>query len=176
MPHEAWRGDQHPEEGDGETLRVEFVTMGRFPIYWAVQPNDPEWPGCVIVATMFKEHRIAMRAWPNAEWFEMRERAATLFEGGVNLVYRGWEAPPGICADLVALVPASRLPSEALPGEAWETLPADAVVGVPLGRLVRYQQDRKHPGNLMVEAMDHLGAVLRGEAESLVDRALRHLG
>lgn len=116
--------------------------------------------------------------------------ASPLFASPRFLMLRAREAPPGIVAEMTALLPevelqawAATLADEPAENEPWkasvpappsfETAPAlddadsgqpPALVPFPLGVLHRYAANREHPDDLAKEAVALFGAVLGGTA------------
>ena len=52
---------------------------------------------------------------------------------------------------------------------------ASHLVGVFLGEIVRFDQDRRVPNSLLREAADMLAGIMRGEVSSAVDRVIEEL-
>jgi len=68
------------------------------------------------------------------------------------------------------------------PGEAegsTETDPDDSSderqAAVFLGQIVRFEKDRRHPGDLALETMDVLRTIVQGEVSEVVDKVLEDL-
>lgn len=58
-------------------------------------------------------------------------------------------------------------------GEAAEE--ADRQAAVFLGQIVRFEKDRKHPGDLALETMDILRTIVQGDVSEVVDKVLEDL-
>lgn len=169
------------------------------PVWLRVEPMDhhltPE--GTVCIATVLNERVISRCAVPEetAEDFLSME----LFEQPVALALNVKAGGPGLEGNLLALVPLSDRPDEgpeepwkrSVPGAGYEEA-ARAVggdedagdgdeaaegqlVGVFLGQVVRFDEDRRYPDNLLREAADMLAGVVRGRIGDVVDRVLRDL-
>jgi hypothetical protein len=52
---------------------------------------------------------------------------------------------------------------------------ADRQAAVFLGQIVRFERDRKHPGDLALETMDVLRTIVQGEVSEVVDKVLEDL-
>ncbi len=122
-----------------------------------------------------------------------------LFDKPVPVALNVREGGPGVEATLLALVTldADRLqkgPEEDEPDEPWmESVPGvgyeperaveawrgkespPQLVGVFLGEVVRFDNDRRAPESLIREAADMLAAVLQGDVTSATDRLLEEL-
>jgi len=126
--------------------------------------------------------------------------ALDLFESPVPVALNVREGGPGVEATLLALV---SLDPNALPGqseedesaepwlssvpgggyepeesgEVWRDNEASAqqLVGVFLGEVVRFADDRRAPGSLLREAADMLATVLQGDVVNVTDRLLQEL-
>ncbi len=125
-----------------------------------------------------------------------------LFAEPVRLALAAREGPPGLQCQLYALV---SLPEGVLedseddeaeadaepwaasvPGAAYERAVEhpeaadDAADGerqaaVFLGQIVRFDRDRKHPGNLALETVDVLRTIVDGDVSEVVDKVLEDL-
>ncbi len=67
-----------------------------------------------------------------------------------------------------------------VPGAGYEAAaglaPEDGqLVGIFLGQIVRFDEDRRNPDNLLREAADMLAGTIRGRVGSVVDRVIRDL-
>lgn len=115
-----------------------------------------------------------------------------LFARPVTLALNVRPSGPVLEANLLALVPYSEamaspvdeeerepwkqsVPDLSLEGEDDESGSENRLVGVFLGQVVRFQQDRKYPSNLVREAADMLAGVVRGRIGKLVDRMIEEL-
>lgn len=54
-------------------------------------------------------------------------------------------------------------------------LPEDRQAAVFLGQIVRFDHDRKHPGDLALETMDVLRTIVQGDVSEVVDKVLEDL-
>ncbi len=145
--------------------------------------------GTVCVATYLGKRLIGRCAVPEetAEEFLQME----LFNRPVSLALSVRPGGPGVEGNLLALVPLSDASSDGPPDgsgpEAWRrSVPGagyDAaalanegteqpLAGVFLGQVVRLEEDRKHPENLLREAADMLSGVVRGRIGNIVDRLI----
>lgn len=125
-----------------------------------------------------------------------------LFDEPVRLALAAREEPPGLQCRLFALVD---IPSDFFPGDDDEAAPwAESVPGasyertiaggpeardaleepegagerqaaVFLGQIVRFDKDRRHPGDLALETMDILRTIVQGEVSEVVDKVLEDL-
>lgn len=57
-------------------------------------------------------------------------------------------------------------------GEGGESEP---VAVIPLGQIVRFDRDRRHPDSLSLEAADVLGRIVQGKVVEVVDKVLEDL-
>lgn len=143
--------------------------------------------GTVCIATSFRKRMISRCAVPEdtaEEFLEME-----LFETPVSLALNVRPGGPGLEGNLLALVPLSEArgaqgedePWKAsVPGSGYEEAAHEEdeeghLVGIFLGQVVRFEEDRKHPDNLVREAADMLAGVVRGKVGKLVDRVLEDL-
>ena len=46
---------------------------------------------------------------------------------------------------------------------------------IPLGQIVRFDRDRRHPDSLSLEAADVLGRIVEGKVVEVVDKVLEDL-
>ncbi len=60
-------------------------------------------------------------------------------------------------------------------GEEEPELPEDRQAAVFLGQIVRFEHDRKHPGDLALETMDVLRTIVQGDVSEVVDKVLEDL-
>lgn len=123
-----------------------------------------------------------------------------ILEEPVHLALLVREADPGLQGKLLALTP---LPDDVNPGgggrdePAWkESVPSsnyeqevaggagaagqaespddeERLAAVFLGKIIRFDEDRKHPDNLAMEAADVLRSAVKGGAGDVVDRLLQ---
>jgi len=49
------------------------------------------------------------------------------------------------------------------------------VAVIPLGQIVRFEQDRQHPEDLALEAADVLGRIVQGNVVEVVDKVLEDM-
>ena len=116
-----------------------------------------------------------------------------LFERPVRLALAAREAPPGLQCQLYALVEIHDGLFEeneeepeppwaaSVPGAGYEAAAADEEDGderqaaVFLGQIIRFDKDRKHPGDLALETMDVLRSIVEGEVSEVVDKVLEDL-
>ena len=116
-----------------------------------------------------------------------------LFERPVRLALAAREEPPGLQCQLYALVEiheglfeeADEEPeppwASSVPGAGYEAAATeeddgeDRQAAVFLGQIIRFEKDRKHPGDLALETMDVLRTIVEGEVSEVVDRVLEDL-
>lgn len=117
-----------------------------------------------------------------------------LFDEPVSLALDVRAGGPGVEGSLLALVPMERARDEdddagdepwktSVPGASYDAASQDEdaeadegqLVGIFLGEVVRFNQDRKNPGSLLREAADMLADVVRGHVGSVVARLLEDL-
>jgi hypothetical protein len=167
------------------------------PVRLRVEPIDhhltPD--GTVCIATMLDDRLISRCAVPEetAEDFLSME----LFEQPVALALNVRRVDPGLEGNLLALVPLSDTTASqegedpepwkgSVPGAGYEQAAGGSsgspgndgegqLVGVFLGQVVRFEEDRKHPDNLLREAADMLAGVVRGRIGNVVDRLIHEL-
>lgn len=116
-----------------------------------------------------------------------------LFRHPVPLALNVRRMGPVLEGNLLALVPAGDLHVEAegggepepwkesVPGSGYDEASTDAeegkqLVGVFLGQVVRFQEDRRFPDSLVREAADMLAGVVRGRIGNVVDRVIEEIG
>jgi hypothetical protein len=122
-----------------------------------------------------------------------------LFAQPVRLALAAREESPGLQCQLFALV---ELPedfftrddeeedapwADSVPGSAYDRAvddgPSDAdesdgderQAAVFLGQIIRFEKDRKHPGDLGLETMDVLRTIVQGDVSEVVDKVLEDL-
>jgi hypothetical protein len=66
-------------------------------------------------------------------------------------------------------------PGEDESGDEDADLPEDRQAAVFLGQIVRFDHDRKHPGDLALETMDVLRTIVQGDVSEVVDKVLEDL-
>jgi hypothetical protein len=127
-----------------------------------------------------------------------------LFDQPVRLALAAREEPPGLQCRLFALVDIptdffngedeEAAPwAESVPGASYdraisEDSPEDGALAaeeedesaerqaaVFLGQIVRFDRDRRHPGDLALETMDILRTIVQGEVSEVVDKVLEDL-
>ena len=59
--------------------------------------------------------------------------------------------------------------------EDEDDLPHDRQAAVFLGQIIRFDHDRKHPGDLALETMDVLRTIVQGDVSEVVDKVLEDL-
>lgn len=150
--------------------------------------------GTICLGTYIDERLVARCVVPPA--LHERLEAHAVFGTPVRLVLSAREAPPGLQCQLFALTP---LPPGALEDdeddedqEPWSTsVPSSnyereveaqeaqaagsPVAVIPLGQIVRFAQDRRHPNDLALEAADVLGRIVQGRVVEVVDKVLEGL-
>jgi hypothetical protein len=145
--------------------------------------------GTTCVATYLGKRLIGRCAVPEESAGEFLEME--LFDKPVSLALSVRPGGPGLEGNLLALVPLSDVSSDGPPGgsegEDWRRSVPGAgydsaalaseggeqpLAGVFLGQVVRLDDDRKHPDNLLREAADMLSGVVRGRIGNIVDRLL----
>lgn len=88
------------------------------------------------------------------------------------------ESVPGAAYDrAVSGEPAA---GEAMPDEEADEsdeaeAEADRQAAVFLGQIIRFEKDRKHPGDLALETMDVLRTIVQGDVSEVVDKVLEDL-
>jgi hypothetical protein len=116
-----------------------------------------------------------------------------LFQRPVRLALAAREEPPGLQCQLYALVeihdglfeegdeePEAPWASS-VPGAGYEAAATeeddgeDRQAAVFLGQIIRFEKDRKHPGDLALETMDVLRTIVEGEVSEVVDKVLEDL-
>lgn len=117
-----------------------------------------------------------------------------LFRKRVALALNVRQADRVVEGSLLALVPASEVQAElqlkdddeaepwkkSVPGSGYsavssETGEEEQLVGVFLGQVVRFEEDRRFADSLVREAADMLAAVVRGKIGAVVDRVIQDL-
>lgn len=190
-------GREARTEEDGSVAeprpRVEGVVVGTAsPLTLRLEPVDHHLApaGTVCVGSYFGERLISRCALPEETAQEFLQME--IFERPVSLALNVSPGGPGLEGNLLALVPMSEARGEAEPSEPWrESVPGagyenevargeteddeEHLVGVFLGQVVRFEEDRKHPGSLVREAADMLADVVRGRIGDVVDRVIEDL-
>jgi len=183
-------GDMKPPNQEGRSAaESEGVLVGTAsPVQLAVRVAEHHLtpPESVCIATFHNGRQISRCAVPSetADEFLSME----LFEKPVSLAINARAGDPGVEGNLLALVPLSPRESEedttpwrnSVPGAAYDAVRDEGdekqhLVGIFLGQVVRFKEDRRFPDSLSREAADMLGGVVRGRIGKLVDRVIRHL-
>lgn len=173
--------------------RVEGVLVGTAsPLRLRLEPMKhhlaPEGTECV--ATFFGDRLISRCALPEETAEEFLEM--TLFDRPVSLALNVRPGGPGLEGNLLALVPISEAGQEteageepwkdSVPGAGYEAAATPGedgnenhLVGIFLGQVVRFEEDRKFPDSLVREAADMLAATVRGRIGDVVDRVIEDL-
>lgn len=145
--------------------------------------------GTACVATYLGQRLIGRCAVPEETAEEFLDME--LFAKPVSLALSVRPGGPVLEGNLLALVQltdvSSDRPDDGAEGEAWRrsvpgagydsaALASDGdeqpLAGVFLGQVVRLEEDRKHPDNLLREAADMLSDVVRGRIGNIVDRLI----
>lgn len=171
-------------DADGDTVLVGTASPVTLTVESIEHHLAPE--GTVCIGTFLNGNLIGRCAVPEetAEEFVAME----LFRRPVALALNVHAGGPGVEGSLLALVPASEARQEEDEEEPWkESVPGSGfeeaagteseshLVGIFLGEVVRFQEDRKHPSSLVREAADMLAGVVRGRIGNVVDRVIRDL-
>jgi hypothetical protein len=145
----------------------------------------------VCVGTFHEGHTIGRCAIPAEGVKEFLDMS--LFDKPVSLALNVRLGGPGVEGSLLALVPMEKTEAGVdEEDEPWrasvsdisfdaqeptdsDTGPASHLVGVFLGEIVRFDQDRRNPNSLLREAADMLAGVIRGKVSSAVDRVIEEL-
>ncbi len=157
------------------------------PIRVARIEDDRVPEGMIGLGTRLNDRLIA-RCAVSTEVVEFIE-ANQLFEDPVPLVLAAREAPPGLQCQLYAVVVVASAESDqepepwaaSVPGAGYESAVGDETGPQPgqgmvfLGQIVRLDRDRKHRGNLGLEAADVLRKLVEGATSEVVDRVLEDL-
>lgn len=173
------------DEGGGEHVLVGTASPVRLEVRPVEHHLTPS--GAVCIGTFHDGRAIGRCAIPEesvAEFLEM-----DLFKRPVSLALNVRRGGPGVEGSLLALVPMESAEDEeeepwkaSVPGSGYEEVAGDEedrketqLVGIFLGQVVRFEEDRRNPGNLLREAADMLAGVIRGQVGSVVDRVLQDL-
>lgn len=184
--------DSSEHEGDDARPAVFVTTREAVPLIVS-QLDDPRAPESSALASYINNRLVARSAMP-AEAIQ-RLLDLKLFETPVSLGLFAYEESPGLQCRLFALVPRGALESEAHAAEPWkESVPSyeaarDAAAEsdnaadddsdedeptpfetILLGHIVRFERDRKHPGDLAAEAVDILQRIISGAPLEDADR------
>ena len=190
LPSDDAHDDAHDDHDDAEARPAVFVTT-REPITLLVTHlDDPRAPESSALGAYIDGRLVARSAMP----LEAIQRLIDLhlFDEPVSLGLFAYEEAPGLQCRLFALVPRSALAADAHSSEPWkesvpsfeaalaqqdddddeededdedETAPFETIL---LGHIVRFDKDRRHPGDLAAEAVDVLQRIIHG-ADSLED-------
>lgn len=183
--------------GEGEEVQVALVST-RDPVPLRLQQiTDERTPDTMIcIGTFFGDRLIARRVVPPEVLQEIDARR--VFAQPVRVALAAAERPPGLQCQLFALIPAEALEEEPEePQEPWAaSVPRyedvigaddaeveeseeeeDMLMAVPLGQIVRFDANRKHPDDLSREAADVLETVLdySQPLTEVVDKVLEDL-
>lgn len=74
-----------------------------------------------------------------------------------------------------AAAPDDSDPDDEETGDSPEGDDADRQAAVFLGQIIRFEKDRKHPGDLALETMDVLRTIVQGDVSEVVDKVLEDL-
>lgn len=90
------------------------------------------------------------------------------------------EVPPGLAGNLLALIPASAMRASRLEDEPWlASLPVDESEAqyqpLFIGKVVRFEKDRRWPDDLVKDATDVFERLLAGDSMPVVDKMLESL-
>ncbi len=173
----AERRGEHVLVGTASPVQLEVRTMAHH-----LTPA-----GTACIGTFHDERPISRCAIPQESVGEFLEME--LFKRPVSLALNVCQGGPGVEGNLLALVPMEAQLDEgeeeapwksSVPGSGYEEAaglaPEDGqLVGIFLGQVVRFEKDRRHPGNLLREAADMLAGIIRGQVGSVVDRVIQDL-
>lgn len=180
------------DEQDGDRTSVALVSTIE-PYYLKVEEvEDDRIPDGMVCMGSFIGNRLIARSAVPPEMIDDVENRQ-LFSDPVRLALAAVEEEPGLQCRLFALLPAAGLQEPEEPPEPWAaSVPrfedaqaedeaseeqGEAVVPLLLGHVVRFQKDRKHPGDLAAEAADVLQTILANDTplSSVVDKVLEEL-
>ncbi|MFQ5678306.1 MAG: hypothetical protein ACE5HP_02490 [Gemmatimonadota bacterium] len=181
-------GKRRWAESDAETVLV--GTAAAVPVRVEEIPHHLAPDGTLCVGCFVNDRLVARCAIPREAAQEFL--GLDLFRQPVALALGARAGGPLVEGNLLALVPASEA-QEAEPGEEpWkESVPGSGfeaaagiqergdegqLVGIFLGQVVRFQEDRRFPDNLVREAADMLAGIVRGRVGNVVDRVIQDLG
>lgn len=192
-------GDMLPPNQEGRPdVEGDSVLVGTAsPVRVRVEPVEhhltPE--GTVCIGTFLGDRLIGRCAVPDETAQEFLEME--LFERPVALALNVRKGGPGLEANLLALVPLSEAEGlrrerdtsdepwkQSVPGAGYESAAAgtadpdeseNQLVGIFLGQVVRFEEDRRHMSSLVREAADMLAGVVRGRIGNVVDRLIQNL-
>lgn len=171
-------GNEHVLVGTASPVRLEVR-----PVEHHLTPS-----GTICIGTFHDGHAIGRCAIPEESVGEFLEM--DLFKRPVSLALNVRRGGPGVEGSLLALVPMEAPEDDeedepwkaSVPGSGYEEAARGSegkedrqLVGIFLGQVVRFEEDRRNPGNLLREAADMLAGVIRGQVGSVVDRVLQDL-
>lgn len=185
-------GDMLPPKPDDRRRRANVIVGVASPVKLDVRPIEEELTpdGTVCIGTFHGNRVLARCAIPAESITQFLEM--DLFDNPVAVALNVRRGGPGLTGNVLALVPVdvasgtSREVDEpwkaSVPGGGYdEQLAAGGdddtptLVGIFLGEVVRFEDDRRAPASLLREAADMLGCVLRGEVASVGGRVLEDL-
>lgn len=162
------------------------------PVSIQVRPMEDERTpeGLVCLGTWFEGRLIGRCVVPPEVAAFLKDQA--LLDAPVPLALAAREEPPGLQCRLFAVIDLPREAGEegdeaepwadSVPSSSYEQVirageaEGDArQAAVLLGHIVRFAKDRKHPGDLPMEAADVLATLVAGRATEVVDRVLEDL-
>jgi hypothetical protein len=180
-PRERANRDEHVLVGTASPLRLDVR-----PIDHHLTPD-----GTVCIGTFLDGRPIGRCAIPSDSVDDFLEM--DFFDGPVSLALNVRKGGPGVEGSLLALVPMDRGGADedgeteepwraSIPGadygtedDAIEPPQEGQLVGIFLGEVVRFEDDRKSGDSLLREAADMLAALIRGQVGSVVDRVIEDL-
>lgn len=185
LPPPREKGERHEHVLVGTASAVQLDVR---PIEHHLTPE-----GAICIGTFHEGRPIGRCAIPSESVEDFLEM--DLFDSPVSLALNVREGGPGVEGSLLALVPMDRAREEnedegdepwraSVPGAAYdagnddESEPTDddgQLVGIFLGEVVRFEEDRKSDDSLLREAADMLAGVIRGQVGSVVDRVIEDL-
>lgn len=184
LPPPRKKGERHEHVLVGTASAVQLEVR---PIEHHLTPE-----GAICIGTFHEGRPIGRCAIPADSVDDFLEM--DLFDSPVSLALNVREGGPGVEGSLLALVPMDRARDEgeeaereepwktSVPGAAYdaeheEEPPEDdgQLVGIFLGEVVRFDEDRKSGDSLLREAADMLAGVIRGQVGSVVDRVIEDL-
>ncbi len=180
-------GFPDPDEHDPDTPVAFVATQDPFTLRVRKIPDDRTPEGMVCMGTFLQEQdqMIARSAVPPDMLADLEDSGA--FGEPVRLALAAVEQKPGLQCRLFALIPADVFEEDdSEPEEPWSSsvprfegteqdeLPANAVVPLLLGHIVRFKRDRKHPEDLAREAGDVLRALLAEEPSDVLFLVLNY--
>jgi hypothetical protein len=172
-------------ERQGEHVLVGTASPVQLEVRTIAHHLTPDGTSCI--GTFHDGRSISRCAIPEESVEEFLEME--LFKRPVSLALNVRRGGPGLEGSLLALVPMEAQLEEAeeeapwkssVPGAGYEEAAGLApeegqLVGIFLGQIVRFDKDRRNPGNLLREAADMLAGIIRGQVGSVVDRVIQDL-